>query len=142
MWTSRRYSIPFTKLNAKTLKVNSVPPNLLDANAPLYEDAKAIIITFNGETDFFNLTALILQRETLASYLFVLLVDYVMHKALNERGEDINFKLNRRRSKCPLFMRRYIEHKKCSRLENQAANVVLHCNLDKNGYQELKQNSE
>ena len=39
-------------------------------------------------------------------------------------------------------MRRYIEHKKCSRLENQAANVVLHCNLDKNGYQELKQNSE
>ena len=112
MWTSRRYSIPFTKLNAKILKVNSVPPNLLNANAPLYEDAEAIIITFNGETDFFNLTALILQRETLASYLFVLLLDYVMHKALNEREEDLSFRLNRRRSKWPLFLRRYIKHKK------------------------------
>lgn len=75
------------------------PPNLLKAIALLSEDTKARIITSDEETDFFHLTAGILQRDSFAPYLFVLLFDYVMHKTLNEREEDVSFILERRRSK-------------------------------------------
>ena len=52
----------------------------------------------DGETDFFQIAAGILQGNTLAPYLFVLVLDSVMHKTLEGKDDELGFKLQRRRS--------------------------------------------
>ena len=61
----------------KILKAYDVPPNILNAISLLYEDTKAKIITPDGDTDFFQIASGILQGDTLAPYLFVIVLDYV-----------------------------------------------------------------
>ena len=48
----------------------------------LYYGAKVVVTTADGEADPFNLSAGVLQRDTLAPYLFVLVVDYVLRCAI------------------------------------------------------------
>ncbi len=43
----------------------------------LYKDTKAIICSPNSDTDFFNIVSGILQGSTLATYLFIICVDYI-----------------------------------------------------------------
>lgn len=37
----------------------------------------------DGDTDFFNIIAFVLQGDTLAPYLFIIRLDYVLRKALD-----------------------------------------------------------
>ena len=83
----------------KILKAYDVPPNLLQAIILMYENTKARIISPDGETDFFAILAGVLQGDTLAPYLFIIVLDYVLRKTFKGREEELGFKLHRRRSR-------------------------------------------
>ena len=43
-----------------------------------YKNTKAIVCSPDGDTDFFVIIAGVLQRDTLASFLFIISLDYVL----------------------------------------------------------------
>ena len=59
------------------LSVYGIPPRLRNAVMALYYGAKVVVTTTDGEADPFDPSAGVLQGDTLAPYLFVLVVDYV-----------------------------------------------------------------
>ena len=69
------------------LKAYDVPPRLLAAINKLHENTRAIVITPDGETEFFQIIAGVLQEDTLAPYLFAIVLDYVMRKTFQGREE-------------------------------------------------------
>ena len=56
-------------------------------------------MTPDGETVFFNIIAGVLQGDTLAPFLFAIVLDYVMRQALDDKVEDLVFYLDRKRSR-------------------------------------------
>ena len=82
----------------RILKAYDVPPNLLSAIKMMYEDTRPRIISPDGETDFFKILTGVLQGDTLAPYLFILVLDYVLRKTFEGREEELGFKLHRRKS--------------------------------------------
>ena len=56
------------------LKAYGIPEDLVTAISIMYEDTTAKVITPDGETDTFNILAGVLQRDTLAPYLFAIVI--------------------------------------------------------------------
>ena len=46
----------------------------------MYENPQTFVDTMDGPTDIFSTTKDILQGDTLAPYLFVIVVDYILHQ--------------------------------------------------------------
>ena len=44
----------------------------------LYDNMKVKVHSLDGDTDFFNIAAGILQGDTLAPYLFIIFLDYIL----------------------------------------------------------------
>ena len=65
----------------------------------MYEDTKAKVITPDGETDLFEILAGVLQGDTLAPYLFVIVLDFAWRIAIDGREEELGFHLVKRRSR-------------------------------------------
>ncbi|KXJ07950.1 hypothetical protein AC249_AIPGENE26468 [Exaiptasia diaphana] len=61
-------------------------------------NARSMVRSPDGDTDFFDITAGVLQGDTLAPYLFIIWLDYVLRKALDENSE-LGFTLTERRSR-------------------------------------------
>jgi len=56
----------------------------------------------NGETDVFDITAGVLQGDTLAPFLFIIVLDYALRKAIDGREEELGLQTKQRRSRrCP-----------------------------------------
>ena len=81
------------------LRAYGIPPNLLRAIDKMYTNTKAKVVTPDGETELFDITAGVLQGDTLAPFLFIIVLDYAMRKALNGREEDLGFTITPRRSR-------------------------------------------
>ena len=64
------------------LKVYGIPEELVMAISIMYEHTTAKVITHDGETETFNILAGVLQGDTLAPYLFVIVIDCVMRTDL------------------------------------------------------------
>ena len=58
----------------RVLRAYGVPPNLLRAIETMYSNTKAKIVTPDGETDLFEITAGVLQGDTLAPFLFIIVL--------------------------------------------------------------------
>ena len=69
------------------LKAYGIPEELATAIRIMYEDTTAKVITTDGETETFNILAGVLQGDTLAPKLFVIVIDYVMRTALLGRED-------------------------------------------------------
>ena len=65
----------------------------------MYEGIRARVIAPDGETEFFSILAGVLQGDTLAPYLFAIILDYAMRKAIGGKEEELGFTLHRRRSR-------------------------------------------
>ena len=52
----------------------------------------------DGDTDYFNIVAGILQGDTLASYLFIICLDYMLRISIDRMKEN-GFKLTKERSR-------------------------------------------
>ena len=84
----------------RILKAYGIPPNLLRAIEGMYTNTKARIVTPDGETEQFDITAGVLQGDTLAPFLFIIVLDYAMRKAMaGGKEEELGFTLTPRRSR-------------------------------------------
>ena len=66
------------------LSAYGVPKKIVDATSMFYKETVVQVITPDGETDLFGITAGVLQGDTLALYLFIVALDY----ALQETTKD------------------------------------------------------
>eukprot|EP00111_Clytia_hemisphaerica_P013585 TCONS_00039929-protein len=64
----------------------------------LYENTESMVRSPDGDTDFFNITKGVLQGDTLAPYLFVICLDYIMRKA-TEDNTNLGFTLKQQTSR-------------------------------------------
>ena len=64
------------------LNAYGIPTKLLSAIEIMHENTRAKVISPDGETDFFEIKAGVLQGDTLA----IVLLDYVMQKKLLLEG--------------------------------------------------------
>ena len=78
------------------LRAYNVPEQLITAVMALYHNTRAAVITPDGLTDPFPTTSGVLQGDTLAPFLFILLLDWVLRTSLPSKNEG--FQLCRRTS--------------------------------------------
>ena len=83
----------------KILRAYGIPPNLLKAIEKMYADTRAKVISPDGETELFEITAGVLQGDTLAPFLFIIVLDYAMRKAMDGNEEDLGFTITPRKSR-------------------------------------------
>jgi hypothetical protein len=79
------------------LKLYGIPDKLIEAIRLLYTDTSATILTPDGETPAFPIKAGILQGDTLAPFLFIMVVDYVLRMSVDKINHK-GFQLYPRRS--------------------------------------------
>ena len=83
----------------KILRAYGVPPNLLKTIMVLYTNTKAKILSPDGETELFEILMGVLQGDTLAPFLFVIVLDYAMRMAINGNEQALGFTTTPRRSR-------------------------------------------
>ena len=76
-----------------------VPEQLISAIGLLYTGTKAKILSPGGETEYFLILAGVLQGDTLAPYIFTIMIDYAMRQATDNDALELGFKLDRKRSR-------------------------------------------
>ena len=64
------------------LKAYGVPEETVKAIEVLYVNTTVQVLSPDGDTDFFNIYAGVLQGDTLALYLFIVALDYAMRIAI------------------------------------------------------------
>jgi len=80
------------------LKSYGVPERMLQLIISIYEKTMARVTSPDGDTLLFRILAGIMQGDTLAPYLFIIVLDYALCQAL-EGKEDLGFTLVPRRSR-------------------------------------------
>jgi hypothetical protein len=83
----------------KILKAYGIPPNLLCAIDNMYTNTRAKVVTPDGETQEFDITAGVLQGDTLAPFLFVIVLDYALRQATSGMEVELGFTVTPRRSR-------------------------------------------
>ena len=83
----------------KILKAYGIPDLIVEAIGKMYENTRAKVISPDGETDLFDNLAGVLQGDTLAPYLFVIVLDYALRMAIDGKEEALGFHLERRKSR-------------------------------------------
>ena len=81
------------------LRKYGVPDKLVKAVEQLYLGTFASVLSPDGETDKFEIKAGVLQGDTLAPYLFVIVVDYAMRQAIRNNEEELGFIIQPSRSR-------------------------------------------
>ena len=67
----------------------------------LYRNTKVKVCSLDGDTDYFDIVAGVLQGDALAPYLFIICLDYVLRTSIDKIKEN-GFKLTKVRSRrCP-----------------------------------------
>ena len=64
----------------------------------LYRNTKVKVRSPDGDTEYFDIVAGVLQEDTLAPYLFIICLDYVLRTSIDKIREN-GFQLTKRRSK-------------------------------------------
>ena len=82
----------------KILRAYGIPDAIVDLIQWLYTNTKAQVLTADGLTAIFEIVAGVLQGDTLAPYLFIIVLDYVLRIALS-RHPEIGFTLRPARSR-------------------------------------------
>ena len=81
----------------KILLAYEIPQTIVSLIEAMYKDTMARVITEDGLTEAFLILAGVMQGDTLAPYLFVIAIDYVMTTSL--RDKDLGFTVHPRRSR-------------------------------------------
>ena len=64
----------------------------------LYRNTKVKVRSPDGDTEYFNIVAGVLQGDTLAPYLFIICLDYVLRTSIDKIKEN-GFELTKKRSR-------------------------------------------
>ena len=79
------------------LRLYGIPDKIIEAIKVMYTGTSSTVLSTDGETLPFPILAGILQGDTLAPFLFIIVVDYVLRISVDSMSEK-GFKLRRRRS--------------------------------------------
>ncbi len=82
----------------KILQAYGIPPILVQAIQSMYMNTRAKVITPDGETELFDITAGVMQGDTLAPFLFIIVLDFALRTALEGREQELGFTINPRKS--------------------------------------------
>ena len=80
------------------LLANGLPKETVAAMMMLYRNTKVKVRSPDGDTDYFDIVAGVLQGDTLAPYLFIICLDYVLRMSIDKMKEN-GFKLTNERSR-------------------------------------------
>ena len=80
------------------LLVYGLPKKTVTAIMILYRNTKVKVHSPDGDIDFFDIVAGVLQGDTLAPYLFILCVEYVLRTSIDKIKEN-SFELTKKRSR-------------------------------------------
>ena len=75
-----------------------LPKETVAAIMMLYRNTKVKVHSPDGDTDYFNIVAGVLQGDTIAPYLFIICLDYVPRTSINKIKEN-SFELTKERSR-------------------------------------------
>ena len=81
------------------LRAYGVPERLVSAIGQMYQHTIAHVTSPDGVTKDFDIMAGVLQGDTLAPFLFIVVLDYVLRKALQDNEERLGFLLEPRKSR-------------------------------------------
>ena len=76
-----------------------IPNELVEAIEDMYQDTTAKVLSPDGETKPFKILSGVLQGDTLAPYLFIIVLDYTLRKAIDGREEELSFCLKKHQSR-------------------------------------------
>ena len=79
------------------LKAYGVTCNILKAIQSMYKNTKAKVVSPDGESDWIEVKAGVQQGDTLAPYLFVIVLDYALRQAID--GQELGLTIKARRSR-------------------------------------------
>ena len=65
----------------------------------MYSKTRAKVITTDGETDWFDIIAGVLQGDTLAPFLFIIVLDCALRQVISGREEELGFRITQRKSR-------------------------------------------
>ena len=77
----------------KILKAYGIPDIIVQLIDRVYTGTKAKVVTADGTTEVFDILAGVLQGDTLAPYLFIIVVDYIMTLTINDDETDSGLSL-------------------------------------------------
>ena len=80
------------------LQAYGLPEETVAAIMILYRNTKVKVLSPDGDTEYFGIVAGVLQRDTLAPYLFIICLDYVLRTSINNIREN-GFVLTKKRSR-------------------------------------------
>lgn len=83
----------------KILRAYGIPDQIVNAISKLYESTRAKVLSPDGETDYFEIIAGVLQGDTLAPYLFVITIDFIMRNAIGNKAEELGFTVHPKKSR-------------------------------------------
>ena len=75
-----------------------IPKETVAAIMILYRNTKVKVRSPDGDTDYFNIVEGVLQGDTLAPYLFIICLDYVLRTSIDKIKEN-GFQLTKKRSR-------------------------------------------
>ena len=131
------------------LPLYGIPSPITEAIRALYTNTSATVVTPDGETTFFDIVAGVLQGDTLAPFLFIIVLDYILRLSLDnmqEKGIQLH---PRRSSRHPAqhltdldfaddlaLIAESVKNAEAllQSLEDVAAQIGLHCNEGKTEY--------
>ena len=97
------FSKAFDSINRKKmfkiLKAYGIPPTLLNTIIAMYTNTRAKVVSPDGDTDLFEITMGVLQGDTLAPFLFVIVLDYAMRKAIEGKEQTYGFTIEPAKSR-------------------------------------------
>ena len=68
------------------LSAYGIPKETINAIMILYTNTRAMVISPDGDTPFFDITTGVLQGDTLAPYLFIICLDYIMRTSIDNNS--------------------------------------------------------
>ena len=75
-----------------------IPKETVDAIMMLYQDTHSMVRSPGGDTESFDINAGVLQGDTLAPFIFIICLDYVLRKAL-DKNKQLGFTLTKQKSR-------------------------------------------
>ena len=80
------------------LQAYSLPKETVEEITILYRNTKVKVRSPDGDTEYFDTIAGVLQGDTLAPYLFIICLDYVLRTSIDKIREN-GFELTKKRSR-------------------------------------------
>ena len=94
-WLRNLYS---TLMLERILLAYGLPKETVAAITILYRNTKVKVGSPDGDTEYFDIVAGVLQGDTLAPYLFIICLDYVLRTSIDKIREN-GFELTKKRSR-------------------------------------------